>query len=117
MLVFSRWPVQRACSGRWFAQVLCFVPMNTQAYESLQLKSSQGGHPQNDIDSIFGEADRVADYQHYPSDAINSCSQYPNMGFVMSSVGELCSTGHHCTPVSRRFHAMQGSNQLQRLLD
>jgi hypothetical protein len=52
-----------------------------KAYESLQLKSTQGGHPQNDLDAIFGEADRQADYNGvYPQDAITSNSQYLEMG-------------------------------------
>ena len=31
----------------------------------MQLKANQSGHPMDDLNSIFGEPDRVADYQHY----------------------------------------------------
>jgi hypothetical protein len=60
-----------------------------KAYDSLHLKSSQGGHPRDDIDGIFGKADRINDYQHYAVDAIQSCQQYPDMGAQVSFSGCL----------------------------
>ena len=60
-----------------------------KAYDSLELEPSQGGHPRNDINGIFGEDDRVNDYQHYPLDAIQSCQQYADMGAQVSFSGSL----------------------------
>ncbi len=69
-----------------------------KAFDSIKLKSSQGGHPNDNQDDIFGKGsmtssscnlfddmsldadDRVNDYQHYGLDAVQSCSKYPDMG-------------------------------------
>lgn len=60
-----------------------------KAYDSLELQGKQGGHPKSPIDDIFGKADRVNDYQHYALDAVQSCSQYQNMGAQVSFSGCL----------------------------
>jgi hypothetical protein len=69
------------------------IPSNTRTYQkafdSLQLQSSQGNHPQQNIDDIFGKDDRVNDYQHYALDAVRSCEQYQDMGAQVSFSGCL----------------------------
>ena len=53
------------------------------------LHTHSGGHPRNNLDSIFGKADRVNDYQHYPQDAVSSCSSVADMGASVSFGGDL----------------------------
>ena len=47
----------------WPAQSQLDPNTYQRAAESIALTSSQGGHPRNNLNSIFGKADRVADYQ------------------------------------------------------
>jgi hypothetical protein len=55
-----------------------------KAYETITL-----GHSENDVYSIFNKDDRVADYQYYPHDAIQSCLDVPDMGAQVSFSGCL----------------------------
>lgn len=68
------------------------------AFESLVLKgtggntypmSAAGAHPLNDLDSIFGKDDRVADYQFYPVNALQAAGNHPQMGAQVSFAGAL----------------------------
>ncbi|XP_064382608.1 alpha-amylase-like [Halichondria panicea] len=61
-----------------------------KAYDSIQLKNTQGGHPYDNMDDIFGKDDRVNDYQHYALDAVQSCAaDSPDMGAQVSFSGCL----------------------------
>jgi hypothetical protein len=54
------------------------------AYETIVL-----GHSENDEAEIFGKADRLGDYQHYPRDAISSILDLPDAGAQVSFAGSL----------------------------
>lgn len=60
-----------------------------KAWDSIQLQGQQGGHPQSDLVSIFGDPDRVQGYQYQMKTAIDSCSDLPDMGAQVSFSGEL----------------------------
>ena len=61
------------------------------AWESIQYKSQQGGHPQNDVGDIFNVDDRKAIYQYRAADSIStvSTSSAPKFGAQMSYPGDL----------------------------
>ncbi len=54
------------------------------AYETIVL-----GHSENDEEEIFGKADRLGDYQHYPRDAIASILDLSDAGAQVSFAGSL----------------------------
>lgn len=54
------------------------------AYETITL-----GHSQNNVFEIFNKDDRVADYQHYPKDALASVLDLPEAGAQVSFAGAL----------------------------
>ncbi len=56
-----------------------------KAADSITLAPTQGGHPESDLAAIFSKPDRVADYQHYATDAIGSCLDLPDMGAQVRS--------------------------------
>lgn len=60
-----------------------------KAWDSMTLQASQGGHPESDLASIFGDPDRVAGYQYIMANAIDSCADLPDMGAQVSFSGEL----------------------------
>lgn len=62
------------------------------AWDSIVLKGGQtygtgSGHPDNNLNDIFGKADRVASYQGRPRDSIASVANHA--GFAMSYSGSL----------------------------
>lgn len=61
------------------------------AWESDQIKSQQNGHPQNNLDDIFGSDDRKAIYQYRAKDSLNTVSQSnaPKFGAQLTYPGEL----------------------------
>jgi Glycosyl hydrolase family 57 len=61
------------------------------AWESIQTKSQQGNHPQNDVAGIFSVDDRIAIYQYRAADSISSVSTSaaPKFGAQMSYPGDL----------------------------
>jgi hypothetical protein len=68
------WPTQSAWTpGRY-----------ETAYETITL-----GHSQNDEFTIFNTDDRVADYQWYPKDALQSVLDLPDAGAQVSFAGAL----------------------------
>ena len=62
-----------------------------KAADSIRLSPTQGGHPQQQLDAVFGKADRVADYQHYAADAIKAAvsAGAAGAGAQMSFGGDL----------------------------
>lgn len=54
------------------------------AFETITL-----GHSQNDVFAIFNSDDRVADYQWYPKDALESVLDLPDAGAQVSFAGAL----------------------------
>jgi Glycosyl hydrolase family 57 len=108
----------KLCCGAWlfvkqqkkktnpftYLLIFCFAPLQPiywpapiptnpttyqKAWQSMQLKSQQNGHPQSDLSSIFGKADRLGDYQHYASDALNMCLDLPDAGAQVTYPGDL----------------------------
>eukprot|EP01094_Clydonella_sp_ATCC50884_P018066 TRINITY_DN3275_c0_g1_i1.p1 TRINITY_DN3275_c0_g1~~TRINITY_DN3275_c0_g1_i1.p1 ORF type:complete len:738 (-),score=134.45 TRINITY_DN3275_c0_g1_i1:204-2321(-) len=75
----------------WPAEVPSDKNQYQFAWQSMQLQSSQGGHPDADLQSIFGDDDRVAAYQYRCADAIDSCDGLgaPDMGAQVSYSGCL----------------------------
>jgi hypothetical protein len=60
------------------------------AWDTIQQQNAGRPHPSPEVlTTIFGEADRVADYQHQPHDALNSILSYANAGAQMSFSGAL----------------------------
>ncbi len=59
------------------------------AYESMQRKDEQNGHPQNDLESIFGKDDRKAVYQYRIKDCIFSLLSYSEAGAQITYPGCL----------------------------
>jgi hypothetical protein len=60
------------------------------AWDTVQQQNAGRPHPSPEVlTTIFGEADRVADYQHQPHDALNSILSYANAGAQMSFSGAL----------------------------
>lgn len=60
------------------------------AWDTIQQQNAGRPHPTPEVlSTIFGEADRVADYQHYPYDALSSISSFLNSGAQMSFSGAL----------------------------
>lgn len=61
------------------------------AYESMQIKNQQGGHPQNNLEEIFGSDDRKAIYQYRAKDSLNTVpqSRAPKFGAQLTYPGEL----------------------------
>eukprot|EP00358_Blepharisma_japonicum_P001961 CAMPEP_0202946752 /NCGR_PEP_ID=MMETSP1395-20130829/10167_1 /ASSEMBLY_ACC=CAM_ASM_000871 /TAXON_ID=5961 /ORGANISM="Blepharisma japonicum, Strain Stock R1072" /LENGTH=623 /DNA_ID=CAMNT_0049647541 /DNA_START=168 /DNA_END=2039 /DNA_ORIENTATION=+ len=59
--------------------------------ESIQLKNQQNGHPQNNLEDIFGSDDRKAIYQYRAKDSLNTVSQSsaPKFGAQLTYPGEL----------------------------
>lgn len=53
------------------------------------LKPTQGGHPQNDLQQIFGLDDRVAVYQYRAADSIHSAPNARNLGAQVTYPGDL----------------------------
>lgn len=68
-----------------------------KAYESIHLKAnggntypgSSGSHPFNDLDAIFGNDDRVADYNYYPRNTLAAIGDIPNSGAQVSFAASL----------------------------
>ncbi len=60
------------------------------AWDTIQQQNAGRPHPAPEVlTTIFGEADRVADYQSRPHDALNSVLGYANAGAQMSFSGAL----------------------------
>lgn len=76
-------PIYWPAKSTWYNNTYQF------AYESMTLKSLQGGHPQNDLQSIFGLDDRVAVYQYRAADSIHSASNARNLGAHVTYPGDL----------------------------
>ena len=93
-----------------------------KAYDSIRLKSSQGNHPQDDLDDIFGKGrkpiiqleippslflnlhytdDRVNDYRHYALDAVHSCSKYADMGAQVTKISKSSELASFLPPNSQ----------------
>lgn len=75
------WPATSHYNNAWYQF----------AWESIQYKSQQGGHPQNDVGAIFSVDDRIAIYQYRAADSIQtvSTSSAPKFGVQMSYPGDL----------------------------
>lgn len=52
-------------------------------------QGQQGGHPENNLGSIFGKADRQAIYQYRAKNSIDTVSSAPKFGAQMDYPGEL----------------------------
>ena len=50
---------------------------------------SSVAHPTNDLEGIFGKADRILDYQTYPRDGVSSIKDLTNAGAQVSISGGL----------------------------
>ena len=50
---------------------------------------SSVAHPTNNLEDIFGKADRILDYQTYPRDGVNSIKDLTNAGAQLSISGGL----------------------------
>lgn len=72
------WPATSHYNNAWYQF----------AWESIQYKSQQGGHPENDVGGIFSVDDRVAIYQYRAADSISTVSA-PKFGAQMSYPGDL----------------------------
>ena len=87
---------QLAVTYMWHLQQPIYWPATSHyndaqyqfAWESIQFKSQQGGHPQNDVGSIFSVDDRIAIYQYRAADSISTVSA-PKFGAQMSYPGDL----------------------------
>ncbi|MBN1765219.1 MAG: hypothetical protein JW860_08185 [Sedimentisphaerales bacterium] len=73
----------------WPDQSLSAIDRYQTAYESIQLKNGGATHPENNLEEIFGKADRVAVYQYRASDAVSSISGYPDGGAQLNYSGCL----------------------------
>ena len=72
----------------WPADSLVNADTYQKAYESMTA-SGDPYHPQNDLATIFGKADRVDAYQYSPRDAISSGIDLANMGASQTYPGDL----------------------------
>ena len=60
-----------------------------RVWESMQAKAQGAQHPQNDLDEIFGKADRVDAYQGRLRATVNALRGYPEAGAQVSYSGGL----------------------------
>lgn len=60
-----------------------------RAWESLQAKAQGAVHPENDLDEIFGKADRVDAYQGRLENTVQALLGYPEAGAQVSYSGGL----------------------------
>ena len=74
------WPDRRSSGGDHYEA----------AWDTVQQQNAGRPHPTPEVlTTIFGAADRVADYQNRPHDALNSLLGYANAGAQMSFSGAL----------------------------
>lgn len=57
------------------------------AKDSIERKGTQGGHPDNNLEEIFGKYDRVKAYQYGPKDSLGACAA--GAGYAISYSGSL----------------------------
>lgn len=97
LIVSSTQATKLALSYLWHLQQPIYWPAPSHynnltyqfAYESIQMKGSQGGHPENNLGEIFGKDDRKAIYQYRAADSINSVYNAPDFGVQITYPGDL----------------------------
>ena len=84
------------------------------AWDTIQQQNAGRPHPTPEVlSTIFGEADRVADYQSRPHDALNSILGYANAGAQMSFSGALMENVQSLAAAGQLGYSVGWSNSFQ----